>query len=66
MNWKAKYKVRIFRQDIWMEFGIKKYVVQVINKGKRHNWRDWTIQLGKHLKRQQIPKVDIIKQKWMT
>ena len=35
-NWKPLHKLRIYSQDIGMEFGIEKYTMLVMKRGKQH------------------------------
>ena len=36
MNWKLRHAVRIYSQDIGMDFGIEKCAMLVVKSGKRH------------------------------
>ena len=45
------HAVRIYSQDIGMEFGIEKCVMRVIERGKRHLTEEWNDQVKTRLER---------------
>ena len=40
------HAVRIYIQDIGMEFGVEKCALLIMKNGKQHDWRNGTIKSG--------------------